>query len=171
MNEKKTDKLHYVYSNNTIDSIFLGICTLFSCILTLLVYIEDGDETSVWLYLFLIIISLTGIWTTFRRIVTDYKFVFDIDGFAIIERNRINTKEDKKLYLWDDIQNIRFKTTGIRSPRLFLIIKYKRTFKEDEIQVSSFFQPSKFTKLARQYSGRDNIIKEKKKRKPYEKDW
>ena len=43
--------------------------------------------------------------------------------------------------------------------------------RDDKIEVTGVFQSSRFTKLARLYSGRENIIKDPKKRKPFEKDW
>lgn len=172
MSESKKDRLYEVYSYNMIDSIVNLLYTLGSIGLLILCMPIEGKGMDWWFYLLAIIICLHGIGATAKRIIIDYKFIFDSEGFSIIERNRITDKEIKTLYRWDDIQSIKFDHSySVQRPKDFLLIKKKKENKEDIIEVKGAFQHSKFTKLARQYSERDNIIKDTKKRKPFEKDW
>ena len=171
MNESKTDKQYDVYSLNKIEIICTALYAMMFIGATFCI-VNYGIKLELWRYLVLIMASIFGIGIIIKRAILDYKFFFSIEGFAIIERNRITDKEIKKFYRWDDIQsmNLEYSIPGRRS-QIYLNIKYKQKIRDDKIEVTGVFQSSRFTKLARLYSGRENIIKDPKKRKPFEKDW
>ena len=171
MNESKTDKQYDVYSLNKIEIICTALYAMMFIGATFCI-VNYGIKLELWRYLVLIMASIFGIGIIIKRAILDYKFFFSGEGFAIIERNRITDKEIKTFYRWDDIQSMKFEYSipGRRS-QIYLVIKYKKKNREDKIEVTGVFQSSRFTKLARLYSGRENIIKDPKKRKPFEKDW
>ncbi len=171
MKDSKMDKSYSVLSYNVIEIIFLSFGTLFIIIMLIFV-IREKNQFSFEI-LICVVFMIFSITVTISRIIVDDKCVLDSDGFSMIVRNRITAKEIKKFYRWDDIQSMWFTYRHLLrfGCKTFINIKYKKKTKTEEIQVSSFIQESKFVKLARQYSGRENIVKVKKKRKPFEKDW
>lgn len=170
MKDSKMDKSYSVLSCNVIEIIVGVFLTL---LYLLFVICIAGADVNWWHKLFIVMLCLVLIVVTIKRIIVDDKCVLDSEGFSMIERNRITAKEIKKFYRWDDIQSMWFTYRHLLrfGCMAFINIKYKKKTKTEEIQVSSFIQESKFVKLARQYSGRENIVKVKKKRKPFEKDW
>lgn len=171
MNESKADKQYVVYSLNKIEIICTALYTMMVIGATFCIA-NYGIKLKLWRYLVLIIASIFGIGIIIKRAILDYKFFFSKEGFAIIKRNRITDKEIKTFYRWDEIQSMKleYSIPGRRS-QIYLIIKFKKKIREDKIEVTGVFQSSRFTKLARQYSGRENIIKDSKKRKQFQKDW
>lgn len=171
MNESKADKQYVVYSLNKIEIICTALYTMMVIGATFCIA-NYGIKLKLWCYLVLIIASIFGIGIIIKRAILDYKFFFSKEGFAIIKRNRITDKEIKTFYRWDEIQSMKleYSIPGRRS-QIYLIIKFKKKIREDKIGVTGVFQSSRFTKLARQYSGRENIIKDSKKRKQFQKDW
>lgn len=127
-----------------------------------------------WTTLILIIMCLGMIYATIDAYITDYSITFDYQGFIIFERNRVTSKEKIKSYKWDDISNLTI--TGLYSMHTTpdLIISFKNA-SSDWVPFNGLIYTNKFIKLARHYSGRENIIKpsysERKRKGLYQKDW
>lgn len=127
-----------------------------------------------WTILIFIITCLGMVYATIDAYIVDYSITFDYQGFVIFERNRITAKEKINSYKWDDIRNLTI--TGLYSTHTTptLIISYKNA-PSDWVDFNGLIYTKKFKKLARQYSGREGIIKSpnsgRKRKGLHQKDW
>ena len=170
MNESKADKPYTVLSYSPIKR-FLAISLLVGNLaLLIFIFIIEGSTISLWWYLFLSIGCLVGIYVVIDSFVIDFKILFDNNGFTIIKRNRINSIEDKLFCRWEDVKYLEFVGLHSKYSEITLKIRYKRKVGWETICFGGIARYSKFKKLAKQYSGRDDIIKEYWKRKPFEFD-
>ena len=170
MNESKADKPYTVLSYSPIKR-FLAISLLVGNLaLLIFIFIIEGSTISLWWYLFLSIGCLVGIYVVIDSFVIDFKILFDNNGFTIIKRNRINSIEDKLFCRWADVKYLKFVGLHSKYGDITLKIRYKRKAGWETICFGGIARYSKFKKLAKQYSGRDDIIKEYWKRKPFEFD-
>ena len=170
MNEKKADKSSTILSYSSIER-FLAISILLLLgSLALIIFIVEGSTISLWWYLFLSIVCLVGIYLLIDSFAIDFKILFDNKGFTIIKRNRINSIEDKLFCRWEDVKYLEFVGLHSKYSEITLKIRYKRKVGWETMCFGGIARYSKFKKLAKQYSGRDDIIKEYWKRKPFEFD-
>ena len=114
---------------------------------------------------------LIMIYGTIDAAITDYYLTFDYEGFIITERNRISKKEQIKSYKWNQIKKVYFRGLYDKFGSAEMIVVYKKGG-YDAVQCGRILsRRKKFIKLAQYYSGREGIVKLKRKRKLYEKEW
>ena len=166
MSNKTT--ISYTFLNTMI----VGILTII--VLAIFIPIIFLANLEWWTTLIFIILCLGMIYVTIDAYIMDYSITFDYQGFIIFERNRVTSKEKIKSYKWDDISNLTI--TGLYSTYTtpILIISFKNA-SSDWVRFNGLIYTNKFIKLARHYSGRENIIKpsssERKRKGLYQKDW
>ena len=155
-----------------INTMIVGILTII--VLAIYIPIIFLANLEWWTTLILIIMCLGMIYATIDAYIIDYSITFDYQGFIIFERNRVTSKEKIKSYKWDDIRHLTI--TGLYSIHTTpsLIISFKNA-SSDWVRFNGLAYTNKFIKLARHYSGRENIIKpsysERKRKGLYQKDW
>lgn len=170
MNENKADKSSTILSYSSIERFLTISALLLLGSFALIIFIIEGSTISLWWYLFLSIMCLVAIYLLIDSFVIDFKILFDNNGFTIIKRNRINSIEDKRFYRWKDVKYLEFAGLHSKYSDITLNIRYKRKGGWETICFRGIARYSKFKKLAKQYSGRDDIMKEYWKRKPFEFD-
>lgn len=140
-------------------------CALFISLILL-------EESELWVDALLMFGCLVAIYTTVKVSIIDYSITFDSMGFTIIERNRINSHNQIKSYKWQEIKELYFTGRYDKFGKPHMTIVYKNG-ESDKVDCNRIIDKrKKFINLAKQYSGRDGIIREYgRKRKPFEKDW
>ena len=170
MNESEANKPYTVLSYTALER-FLTISLLVGNLVLLIFIITiEGSTISLWWYFFLSIVCLLGIYVVIGSFVNDFKILFDNNGLTIIKNSRTNSAENKLLCRWEDIKYLEFEGLHSKYGDKTLKIRYKRKVGCETVCFRGIVRYSKFKKLAKRYSGRDDIIKEYWKRKPFERD-
>lgn len=155
-------------SYTLVNTITVGIATVIACSLFIpLIFIVEDMEW--WIILAIVSLCLGAIATTISVYIDDYSVTFDHMGFTTIWRNRVNSKEKIKTYKWKDIH--RMSISGLYSHSTPNLTIFYKNGKFESIYFNGLAYTKKFINLARHYSGRNNIIKSGRKRKPFDKDW
>lgn len=160
----KNNTLSYTIADTIVSGIItaLGFLVFIPCIMSGELY---------WYMTVLIgIVSLWSVIETLRCYIIDFKITFDQNGFTVNEHNRLTSNNRIRVYKWNEIHELSFMSLysiygGL--PRLRVFYKGGGC---DEIRFRYTVKSHEFAKLAQQHSGRKNIIKDYKKRKPFEKD-
>lgn len=156
-----------LYKPNVIFSI---IFTLLIILIGLIILTISADELDFLSIVIICSISASQVYVLIVSLLIENKYIFDHTGFTYLERNKINAKEIKKTYRWEDIRYMKY-SLNYKYGRSFLVVVYKGGTSNDEIRFP-YGLSKRFTKLAIKFSGRNNIVRSgRKKRKMYEKDW
>lgn len=155
-----------LYKQNVIFSIIFTLLILTGLIILTI----PADELDFLSIVIICSISASQVYVLIVSLLIENKYIFDHTGFTYLERNKINAKEIKKTYRWEDIRYMKY-SLNYKYCRSFLVVVYKGGMSNDEIRFP-YGLSKRFTKLAIKYSGRNNIVRSgRKKRKMYEKDW
>ncbi len=147
----------------------VGIPTVIAC--AVFIPIIFFTELEWWGIAILGTNCLIMIYGAIDAFITDYYLTFDYEGFVITERNRISQKMQIKSYKWNQIKEVYFRGLYDKFGSAEMIVVYKKGG-YDAVQCGRILsRRKKFIKLAQYYSGREGIVKLKRKRKLYEKEW
>lgn len=159
---------NYTLSYTIADTIVGGIMTVLVFLLFILCILFG--EISWWIS---VLIGVGCLWSaieTLRCFIVEFKITFNHNGFTVNEHNRLTSNDRIRQYIWKEIRELYF--MGRFSPRgLPRLLVFYKAGGWDEIGFRYTIKICEFVKLARQYSGRENIIRNYKQRKPFEKDW
>lgn len=164
MNNSNKATLSYTISDTLVSVImtFIAFSVFIPCFLS--------RELDWWQLLPIGAGCLWSVIETLHCFIIDITVSFDNDGFIVNAHNRFTSNNRMRLYKWNDIHTLSFLSIYSRNGKPRLHVTYKDGG-NDQIVFRYTVKNKKFTKLAKYYSGREDIVESNRKRKLYEKDW